>query len=161
MTGVSFGDGPLIGGFLMRASWRWCFAINIPVGVLSLLLVFLLLRKELLGPQPLPREVIGRRGDATTRRARLAARLSTIDYGGQMLFLWGLGLLILALTWAGGTYPWGSTAVLAPLVVGGVLSVVWVVYERFMAPGGPLVTRGDERQVQAPQKGHGKTSRLV
>jgi hypothetical protein len=61
--------------------------------------------------------------------------LGTIDYGGQVLFLLGFGLLVLAFTWGGGTYPWDSAAVLAPLVVGGVLAVAWFVYEWAMVPG--------------------------
>ena len=65
-------------------------------------------------------------------------RLGTIDYIGQVLFLFGLGLLILALTWAGdgeaGTYKWTSVQVIAPLVVGGVLTVCWFVYEYSMPP---------------------------
>ncbi|HEY1561726.1 MAG TPA: DHA2 family efflux MFS transporter permease subunit [Caulobacteraceae bacterium] len=32
--------GPIVGGFITdNASWRWCFLINVPVGVLSLFLV--------------------------------------------------------------------------------------------------------------------------
>jgi MFS family permease len=133
-SAVSFSIGPVIGGFLTEANWRWCFAINLPVGVLAIALAVLLLRKELLGPQPLP-EIEGRENDGRTRRGRFLLRLSTIDYGGQLLFLWGLGLLILAFTWSGGTYPWGSAHVIAPLVVGGVLAIAWIFYEYLMVPG--------------------------
>jgi MFS family permease len=131
IAAVSFTIGPVIGGFLTQTSWRWCFAINLIVGVIAIILVIILLRKDLLGPQPLP-EIEGR--DISTRHSRFLARILTIDYGGQILFLWGLGLLILSLTWAGGTYPWSSAAVIAPLVVGGVLSVAWLVYEYLMSP---------------------------
>ena len=132
VSGFSFSCGPLIGGYLTRLSWRWCFAINLPVGIASILVVASLLRHELLGPQPL-RDTEGH--DMATRRGRFLARLSTVDYGGQTFFLWGLGLLILALTWGGGTYPWNSPAVLVPLVAGSILSVGWIFYERSMSPG--------------------------
>ncbi|KAI5463864.1 major facilitator superfamily domain-containing protein [Mariannaea sp. PMI_226] len=132
VAGISFSIGPVIGGFLTQASWRWCFAINLPIAALSMPLIFVLLRKELLGPQPLP-EFEGR--DTSTRHGRLSARLSTVDYGGQLLFLWGLGLVILALTWSGGTYAWNSAHVLAPLVTGAVLSISWIAYEYAMTPG--------------------------
>lgn len=110
IAAVGYTIGPIIGGYLVEASWRWCFAINLPVAVVAIPLVLLLLRKELLGPRPLP-EFAGLDGDARgVRRARLLVRLATIDYLGQLLFLFGLGLFILALTWAGGeqagTYPW-------------------------------------------------------
>ena len=132
VSGVSFSCGPVIGGYLTRVSWRWCFGINLPVGVASVLAVFFLLRGELLGPQSL-RQTEGH--DMATHRGRFLARLTSVDYGGQALFLWGLGLLILALTWGGGTYPWNSPAVLVPLVAGGLLSVGWIVYERSMSAG--------------------------
>lgn len=70
----------------------------------------------------------------STRQSRLFARLSTIDYGGQMLFLWGLGLLSLALTWGGSTYSWKSAAVLVPLIIGCVVSIGWILCERSMSP---------------------------
>lgn len=131
VAAVGFSVGPVIGGYLTQDSWRWCFAINLPVAFVAIVLVLLLLRKELLGPQPLP-QIEGR--DASTRRGRFLLRLTTIDYGGQMLFLWGLGLLILALTWAGGSYAWSSANVVASLVIGAVLSVAWLMYEFSMAP---------------------------
>ncbi|KAK0729615.1 major facilitator superfamily domain-containing protein [Lasiosphaeris hirsuta] len=139
VSAVGFSVGPVAGGYLTQVSWRWCFAINLPVAVLAVVLVVVLLRGELLGPQPLPqvegtlRE--GRVRDRTTRRGRFLVRLATVDYGGQLLFLWGLGLLVLAFTWAGGTYAWDSPAVLAPMVVGAILTGAWLLYEYCMAPG--------------------------
>jgi MFS family permease len=95
VSGISFSIGPVIGGFLTETSWRWCLAINLPIALAAIPLVLFLLRKELLGPQPL-QELQGR--DMSTSHGRFFARLSIVDYGGQMLFLWGLGLLSLALT---------------------------------------------------------------
>ena len=132
ISAVAFSIGPVIGGYLTQASWRWCFAINLPVAIIAIILVLILLRNDLMGPQPLP-EIEGR--DASSRHGRFFLRLTTIDYGGQLLFLWGLGLLILALTWGGGSYPWDSVNVLAPLVIGTVLTIIWVTYEFAMAPG--------------------------
>ena len=132
VSGIGFSIGPVIGGYLTTASWRWCFAINLPIGVAAMILVVFMLRKDLQGPQALP-ELEGQ--DTSTVSKRFVARFMTIDFGGQMLFLWGFGLLILALTWAGGNYSWDSAAVLAPIVIGAVLSIAWVVYERLMVPG--------------------------
>lgn len=131
ISGVFTSIGPVIGGYLTETSWRWVFAINLPVAAIAIILVLLLLRNELLGPQPLP-EIEGR--DASTHHGRFWLRVSTIDFGGQLLFLWGFGLIILALTWAGGSYSWSSVKVIVPLVIGVVLSVAWVWYEASMAP---------------------------
>ena len=136
MASVFFSIGPVIGGYLTKVSWRWCFGVTLPIAVLAIPLAFLLLRKDLLGPQPLP-ELL-RTGSTLEPRnwfSRLRARLATIDYIGQVLFLFGFGLLILAFTWAGGAYPWNSVQVIAPLVIGAVLAVAWIVYEFLMAPG--------------------------
>ena len=133
LSAVSFSIGPVIGGYLTADNWRWCFAINLPIAVVSIVVVVLLLRNELLGPQPLPELAGGR--DTTTHRGRFVARIRTLDFGGQLLFLWGLGLVILALTWGGSSFSWSSAHVLAPLVIGIVLTIVWVVYEFLMAPG--------------------------
>lgn len=131
ISGISFGMGPLIGGYLTQASWRWCFAINLPIGAVSVVLVALLLRKELIGPQPLPE--LAEENDST--RGRFFARMATIDFTGQLLFLFGMGLLLLAFTWGGSTYAWSSAAVIAPLVIGTVLTGVWLWFERSMANG--------------------------
>ncbi|EAQ83590.1 hypothetical protein CHGG_09994 [Chaetomium globosum CBS 148.51] len=146
VSGVSFGLGPVAGGYLTGVSWRWCFAINLPVAVVGIALVVVLLRGRLIGALAIE-EVTGRgwgaeedgyRGrkrDPGTPLGRFLARLATVDFGGQLLFLWGLGLLVLGFTWAGSTYAWDSAAVLVTLVVGAVLTVAWLVYEWAMVPG--------------------------
>jgi MFS family permease len=135
LSAVSFSIGPVAGGYLTQASWRWCFAINLPVGVVGIGVLFWLLRGELVPAQDVDEVLLGRGVQGTTRKVRFFARLGTIDYGGQLLFLWGLGLLVLAFTWAGAEFPWDSTAVLVSLVVGGVMTVAWLVYEWAMVPG--------------------------
>jgi MFS family permease len=146
ISGVGFSIGPVIGGYLTQASWRWCFAINLPIAVVAMVILAVVLRKELQGPQPLPQL----EGKQSTRLGRFLVRLSTIDYGGQLLFLWGFGLLILALTWAGGTYSWKSTAVLAPLVIGGVLAIAWIVYERCMVSGSVMARAFPNQKAMIP-----------
>lgn len=131
ISAVFFGIGPVVGGHLTQVNWRWCFAINLPIAVVGMLLIVIILGKDLVGPQPIP----GVSELATsTRSRRLLVRFSTIDFGGQLLFLSGLTLTILAFTWAGGTYPWDSVQVLAPLVIGAVLTAMWFVYEYLMSP---------------------------
>ncbi|ERT02478.1 uncharacterized protein SPSK_05032 [Sporothrix schenckii 1099-18] len=132
ISAFSFSVGPVIGGYLTEANWRWCFAINLPVAVVAIIMVIVLLRHDLLGPQPLPEL---QRHDVSTHYGRFLARISTLDFGGQFLFLWGLGLIILALTWGGSSFGWNTAHVLAPLVIGFVLTVAWIVYEYLMSPG--------------------------
>lgn len=125
-------------GYLTNSDWRWCFAINLPVGVLALIISFVLLRKLLLGPQPIPEldETI-----STGRRTKLVARLKTVDVGGQLLFLFGFGLVILSLTWGGANHPWASAAVIVPLVIGLLLCGVFIYWEYLLVPGHLLAVK--------------------
>ncbi|KUJ08500.1 MFS general substrate transporter [Mollisia scopiformis] len=128
--GLSYAIGPVIGGYLTDKTWRWCFGINLPVAATGAILFFVVLRKELLGPQPLP-ELLAQSGETH----KLKARLSTIDFGGQVLFLFGMSLLILGLTWGGARYPWSSPQVIICLILGSFLSITFIIYQSIMAPG--------------------------
>lgn len=53
MVGISVGIGPLLGGLLIQFGgtadgWRWIFFVNVPVGILALVLAFLWFPKPLL-----------------------------------------------------------------------------------------------------------------
>lgn len=138
--GCSYAIGPVIGGYLTSANWRWCFAINLPICVLGIVIVFVILRNELVGPQPLAGVDEDGMAPTTTSAgskrpgSTVLRRLMTIDIGGQLLFLFGFGLVILAFTWAGDTYAWNSYEVLVPLVLGFVIVIGWLGYEYLMSP---------------------------
>ncbi|KAI7920353.1 hypothetical protein M0657_003234 [Pyricularia oryzae] len=163
-AGMSYAIGPVIGGYLTTAAWRWCFAINLPICVVAIAIIFLVLRKDLLGPvavAPRDAENIQQQHHANeeglqtppanqARLARFYARLATVDVGGQLLFLFGFGLVVLAMTWAGATYAWNSAAVLTPLLVGVALVVAFVFWERLMAPGGVLALRFPRQKAMLP-----------
>ncbi|KAF4621880.1 hypothetical protein G7Y89_g14463 [Cudoniella acicularis] len=135
-AGLSYGIGPVIGSFLTDSNWRWCFGINLPVAFTAIILVFIILRPELLGPQPLPGITEGNNANGDTpRMQRFKARMSMIDFGGQFLFLAGMGLVILALTWGGASYAWDNVHIIAPIVLGGILVIGFMYWEYLMAPG--------------------------
>ncbi|CAN8101187.1 unnamed protein product [Discula destructiva] len=149
--GCSYAIGPVIGGYLTSASWRWCFAINLPICVLGILVVFFVLRTELVGPQPLPGVDDAVTPAGTVKKGpTVAKRLMTIDVGGQLLFLFGFGLIILAFTWAGDTYAWNSYEVLVPLVLGLLVALAWLGYEYLMAPHRALGRRFSSQSPMIP-----------
>ncbi|OAA57412.1 Fungal trichothecene efflux pump [Niveomyces insectorum RCEF 264] len=61
------------------------------------------------------------------------------DYIGMFLYVSGLLLFILGLSWGGGIYPWRSAGVIAPVIIGFVLLVLLMVYEAHATITEPLV----------------------
>ncbi|KAL4974592.1 major facilitator superfamily domain-containing protein [Aspergillus desertorum] len=126
VTGVAYAVGPVIGGYLTDANWRYCFVISIPIAFVSHIIVYLVLRNDL------------KQGSHFRRGSHISSflpALATIDLVGTILFIFGIGLIILATAWGGSTYPWVSGQVLAPLIVGGVCVALFFVYEYLLENG--------------------------
>jgi DHA2 family multidrug resistance protein len=107
--------GPTLGGWITdNYSWRWIFFINIPVGILSLLLVYRVIEDP----------------PWATRKAGVASR---IDYIGISLLALGVGALQIMLDkgqeddWFGSNFI-TTLAILA--VVGLVSLVIWELYSK-------------------------------
>ena len=147
--GIGFSVGPVIGGYLTVVSWRWCFIINIPIAVVGLVLARFVIRPVLLGPQDIHGEADASR---ISTSATFAKRISTVDFGGQLIFLFGMGLFVLALTWAGAYYPWADAKVVAPLVIGVVLLSMFMAWEYSLLPGRWTATRFQHQQAMIPMK---------
>ncbi|KAE8156343.1 major facilitator superfamily domain-containing protein [Aspergillus tamarii] len=126
VAGIGYAVGPTVGGYLTDANWRYCFVISIPIAVIAHILVFILLRNEL---------VEGTMFKKGSRLSGILPALATVDIIGSVLFIFGVGLIILATAWGGATYPWSTPQVLAPLVVGIVCFILFFVYEYFLEPG--------------------------
>lgn len=107
--------GPSLGGWITdNTTWRWVFYVNIPLGIISLALLFFFL----------PANISIRTATAGGRNA-----LSRIDWIGAITSAAATVLLLLGLTWGGSTYPWGSWQVISALVASGILFVLFIVAE--------------------------------
>ena len=98
--------GPLLGGFFVEAlSWRWVFYVNLPAGVIAVLII--VFRLHLHTP----------------------AQRHAIDYLGATLLTAGVSAIILLTTWGGNEYAWGSATILGLGVAGVVLIGLFIAQE--------------------------------
>jgi EmrB/QacA subfamily drug resistance transporter len=106
--GVSSIVGPTLGGYITdNLSWHWVFFVNLPLGLVIITLFIFFFPNF--------------RPDNLKHR---------IDYTGVVLLILGVVPLMLALSWGGVEYAWGSPEIIGMFVFSGLALMVflWVEY---------------------------------
>ncbi len=104
VSSVFLSLGPLIGGAFTEVSWRWVFLINLPLGILTILMV------------------------ARARPDGRVASAQRMDWPGTLTLIPGLVAIVLALMQAT-TWGWSSALTIGLLVAGALLVLAFVLIE--------------------------------
>ncbi|HEX6483871.1 MAG TPA: MDR family MFS transporter [Ktedonobacteraceae bacterium] len=112
LTGAVFGLssvlGPTAGGWITdHSTWRWVFYVNLPIGIIALLVLIFLM-------PPLRSKNTGK---------------PSIDYIGAALLIAGTVPLLLGFTWAGSQYAWLSWQILSLFAGSIVFVTLFILFE--------------------------------
>lgn len=124
VMGAAFGAsavlGPLLGGwFTDYIGWRWCFLVNIPLGMFSLAVAAACLQGRGAGLRGLVRS--GR----------------TVDGLGIVAMAGASACIVLALSWGGNLYAWSDPLIVGPIGAAVAFAGAFVLVERRAAD--PLI----------------------
>ncbi|TLS28478.1 hypothetical protein PpBr36_01295 [Pyricularia pennisetigena] len=115
LFGMTFGlasvMGPLVGGaFTGTVTWRWCFYMNLPIGLVAFVCMILWWTPP----------------EKRTEPAPLLTHFKRLDPLGTFFFLPAVVSLLLALEWGGSTYSWNSGVIIGLFVACAVLVSAFV-----------------------------------
>ncbi|KAF2156818.1 MFS general substrate transporter [Myriangium duriaei CBS 260.36] len=116
MYGIASVAGPLMGGaFTDHVTWRLCFYINLPIGLVTAIFIVFFFHPKSTHKNDETRSVL--------------EWCKTFDLPGLLTLLPTVICLLLALQWGGSKYPWHDGRIITLFVLFGVLAIVFVIIQ--------------------------------
>jgi EmrB/QacA subfamily drug resistance transporter len=107
LFGVSSVIGPTLGGFLTdKLSWHWVFFVNVPLGIL-VIIMFILFFPNI----------------------RIDNLKHKVDYPGVAALILTVVPALIALSWGGTEYPWGSAEIIGMFLFSAVMLIIFLFIE--------------------------------
>lgn len=106
--------GPFLGAAIIQSStWRWCFGINLPLGVVTVVLCFILVPNS-----------------GTDQSLTVVRKIEDLDLPGTVCMVASVICLLLALQWGGSSYPWNDGRIVALFVISGALAISFLLIQK-------------------------------
>lgn len=106
--------GPIMGGAVVRATWRWVFYVMFPLCAIGLIGI-----PAVLTIKP--------------RTDTIASKLKRVDWFGSGIFMASATAFLMAISWGGTQFAWDSAATLVPLILGAAGLIGAGFYETYVA----------------------------
>jgi len=111
-AGVGSTIGPILGGVLAEANWRWIFYLNLPISLIGLIAMVLLLKVKY------------------TRNPSWIYALKRVDFLGAGIFIPSMVAIFIGLITGGAQQSWSSWRTILPLILG---LLGWLVFHLHQA----------------------------
>lgn len=114
---LPFAPAPFYGEEIASHNWRYTYVFLGGTALLSLIVLAIFYHP----PQP-----------TKSRGQSKWSLIKRLDFGGSILSVAGIVMVLIGINWGGQDYPWNSAQVISFIVVGGVILIFCGVYEKWI-----------------------------